>query len=86
MDDSMWLQVQMPFGELQPFLDNSPFAKTKLRSNDPYCLSHFDQFIRSPPTNYRGGQQQLPNARVINIAIDESDDQYVIVYMQWHET
>jgi hypothetical protein len=86
MDDALWLQVKMPAEELSAFLERSPFESAKWHSGDKYSLSQFDQFWTTPPVRYRSAHESLPNARVLNILIDESDDEEVVVYLMWHET
>lgn len=86
MDDALWLQVRMPASDLQNFLDNSPFRATSLTTNDQYRAFEFQDFLPKPPLHYRAGQQELPNARVLNMIIDESTTTNVVVYLMWHET
>lgn len=86
MDDAMWLQVRMPAQDLKAFLDCSPFRSTTLTANNEYLVYQFRGFFTTPPTRYRAGQQGLPNARVLNILIDESDTTNVVAYLMWHET
>ena len=86
MDDALWLQVRMPARDLQTFLDSSPFRTATLMTNDQYRVSQFQEFFTTPPVHYRAGQQELPNARVLNIVIDESDTTNVVIYLMWHET
>lgn len=86
MDDALWLQVRMPARDLQTFLDSSPFRGVTLRTNDQYPISRFQEFFTTPPVHYRAGQQKLPNARVLNMVIDESDTTNVVLYLMWHET
>jgi hypothetical protein len=86
MDDALWLQVRMPASELQAFLDASPFRSATLTTNDQYRVFEFQDFFPTPPARYRAGQQELPNARVLNMVIDESDTTNVVVYLMWHET
>jgi hypothetical protein len=85
MDDALWLQIRMPAPDLQSFLDSSPFCGATLTTSDQYLVSQFQEFFTTPPTRYRAGQQELPNARVLNMVIDESDTTNVIVYLMWHE-
>lgn len=86
MDDALWLQVRMPAGDLQGFLDTSPFHAATLTTNDQYRVFQFQEFFETPPTQYRAGQQELPNARALNMVVDESDTTNVTVYLMWHET
>lgn len=86
MDDALWLQVKIPTADLQAFLDCSPFRSSTLTTNDQYRVYKFERFLPTPPTRYRGGEQELPNARYLNIIIDESNDTNVVVYLMWHET
>jgi hypothetical protein len=86
MDDALWLQVRMPARDLQTFLDSSPFRGVTLTTNDQYRISQFQEFFTTPPVQYRAGQQELPNARVLNMVIDESDTTDVVLYLMWHET
>jgi hypothetical protein len=85
-DDALWLQVRMPAQDWQRFLDSSPFRNATLATNDQYRVSEFKEFFAAPPARYRAGQQQLPNARVLNMVVDESDTTNVLVYLIWHET
>jgi hypothetical protein len=86
MDDALWLQIRMPVTDLQTFLDSSPFRQATLTTNDQYRVSQFSDFLPVPPVRYRAGQESLPNARVLNMVIDESDSTNVVVYLMWHET
>jgi hypothetical protein len=86
MDEALWLQVRMPVQDFQRFLDNSPFHGSTLTSNDPYQISQFREFLPKPPAHYRAGQLSLPNGRVLNLVVDESDNENVVVYLMWHET
>jgi len=86
MDDALWLQVRLPASDLQTFLDGSPFRSVTLATNDLYCLTQFRSFFATPPVRYRAGQQSLPNARVLNMVVDESETTNVVVYLMWHET
>lgn len=86
MDDALWLQVRMPAQTLQGFLDSSPFKGATLTSSDRYLLSEFREFLPNPPARYRAGQQSLPNARVLNMVIDESNPTNVVVYLMFHKT
>ena len=86
MDDALWLQVRLPASDLQTFLDASPFRSVTLATNDQYRLPDFQSFFATPPVRYRAGQQSLPNARVLNMVVDESDTTNVVVYLMWHET
>ena len=86
MDDVLWLQVQMPAADIPAFLESSPFRGAKLATTDEYDLHHFQDFWKTPPQRYRSGQQRLPNARVLNIVIDDSDATNAVVYLMWHET
>ena len=86
MEDALWLQVRLPASDLQTFLDRSPFRSVTLATNDQYCLTQFQSFFATPPVRYRAGQQSLPNSRVLNMLVDESDTTNVVVYLMWHET
>lgn len=87
MDDSLWLQMQMSTSDLQEFLATPPLDEVNLSDEKNEIVLHaFHQFWTSPPSRYRSAQIQLPNARVLNILIDETDSEKVIVYVQWHET
>lgn len=86
MDDALWLQVRLPASDLQTLLDSSPFRNVTLTTNGQYCLTQFQSFFATPPVRYRAGQQSLPNARVLNILVDEGDTTNVLVYLMWHET
>lgn len=86
MDDGLWLQVRMPARDLQTFLDASPFRGAKLANNNPYAVHTFRAFLPTPPVRYRSGSQELPNARFLNMLIDESDTTDAVVYLMWHET
>lgn len=86
MDDALWLQVRMPATEVAAFLASSPFSTAKLATNDQSRLYNFQDFWQSPPQRHRSGQESLPNARVLNIVIDDSDATNAVVYLMWHET
>ena len=86
MDKALWLQVRMPARDFQRFLDSSPFHEKTLTANDPYQISQFREFLPKPPARYRAGQQSLPNGRVLNMVVDESDAANVVVCLMWHET
>lgn len=86
MDDALWLQIRMPTADLEVFLKNSPFSESKLETSNPYILHLFQEFQSSPPQRYRAGQQTLPNGRVLNLLIDESDAATAVVYLMWHKT
>jgi hypothetical protein len=86
LDDAIWLHLTVPKGELDEFLSNSPFRGIQLQTKHQSPPSHFDDFFTAPPTQYRSGQQWLPNARLLNILIDESDPADAQVYLMWHET
>ena len=86
MDEALWLQVRMPAQDFQSFLDNSPFHESTLTTNDPYQIIQFREFLPKPPAHYRAGQQSLPNGQVLNMVVDESDTENVVVYLMWHET
>lgn len=86
MDDALWLQVRLPASDSQTFLDGSPFRGVTLTTNDQYCLAQFQSFFAAPPVRYRARRQSLPNARVLNMVLDESDTTNVVVYLMWHET
>jgi hypothetical protein len=86
MDDALWLQVKVPARDLQGFLDRSPFHGASLHTNDQLRLSDFREFYATPPLRCRGGQQELPNGRVLNLLIDESDAANFVVYLMCHET
>jgi hypothetical protein len=85
MDNAFWLQVKMPTKDLQTFLENSPFKNAVLETNQ-YGIYKFERLLPIPPTRYRRGEQELPNARFLNILLDESNDTNVVVYLMWHET
>ncbi len=86
MDDSQWLQVQMPATEVAAFLASSPFSTTKLATNEQSLLYNFRDFWQSPPQRHRSGQESLPNGQFLNIVIDDSDATNAVVYLMWHET
>lgn len=86
MDDGLWLQFRIPRADFQTFLDSSPFRSASLSTNDRYCINLFKMFWAAPPLRYRAGQQTLPNARVLNLLVDESDATNAVVYLMWHET
>ena len=86
MDNARWLQVRMPKPDLQGFLDRSPFRGAELTTNNQYLISAFREFLPKPPARYRAGQQSLPNARTLNMVIDETEPAKVVVYLMWHET
>lgn len=86
MDDALWLQVRMPAADLPALLGSSPFKDSKLGGTDKSIEGCFSAFWKAPPARYRSGQESLPNARVLNILIDESDPANVVVYLMWHET
>ena len=86
MDDALWLQVKLPAQDLETFLDSSPFSGAPLTTNNQYRISQFQEFFTTPPARYRAGQRELPNARVLNMVIDESDTTNVVIYLMWHET
>jgi hypothetical protein len=86
LDDALWLQFTMPKRDLDVFLSSSPFRGVQLRTKHESPPSHFDGFFTTPPPQYRSGQEWLPNARVLNILIDESDAASAQVYLMWHET
>jgi hypothetical protein len=87
MDAALWLQLRMPAAELQGFLDGSPFCNAKLGTNDQSLVYKFRDFFPTPPVHYRCAEQELPNARFLNILIiDESDTTNTLVSLMWHET
>jgi len=87
MDDALWLQVRMRETELQGFLDASPFRNAKLGTNDQSLIYKFRDFFPTPPVHYRCVEQELPNARFMNIIIiEEADTSNAVVYLMWHET
>ena len=87
MDDALWLQIRMPKTGLQKFLDASPFQNVKLSTNDQSLVFKFRDFFPTPPLHYRCAEQELPNARFLNILIiDESDTSNALVTLMWHET
>ena len=87
MDAALWLQMRMPATELQGFLDGSPFRNAKLSTNDQSLVFKFQDFFPTPPLRYRCAEQQLPNARFLNIIIiDETDTTNALVSLMWHET
>jgi hypothetical protein len=86
MDDALWLQVRIPKKDFKKFLIDSHLITTKLTSSDLYISYLFKDFYTTAPTHYQAGQQQLPNARVLNILFEESDNSDVTVYLMWHET
>ena len=85
MDDGMWLQVMMPAADFPVFLNNTPFKGVGLR-RDLYMLNQFREFWQCPPKKHRSAQQHLPNGRFLNMLVDETDSENVIVYLMWHET
>jgi hypothetical protein len=86
MDAALWLQVRLPAADLQAFLDASPFRGAILTTNDMYRIFDFREFIPTPPTRYRCGEQQLPNAHYLKMVVDESDTTNAVVYFMWHDT
>lgn len=85
MDDALWLQVSMPRSDVEGFLNGSPFSGKPLQAGVGTTIP-FKHFFTTAPQRYRGEQFALPNARVLNILIDDSDDTTAMVYMMWHET
>ena len=85
MDDALWLQVKLPVEDLDAFLKASPFADSTLSRSDESRVHQFRHFFEVPPARYRAGQESLPNARVLNILIDESGPDVVVLYLMWHE-
>jgi hypothetical protein len=86
MDDALWLQLRIPRGDVRGLLDASPFRSSKFNTNDNALVFKFQDFLPTPPVRYRCAEQQLPNARFLNIIIDESDATNAVVYLMWHET
>lgn len=86
MDDALFLHVRLPASDLPSFLESSPFRGVTLADHDDYLLGHFKLFYSTPPTRYRAASQILPNARVLNMVLDESSAMDVEVYLMWHET
>jgi hypothetical protein len=87
MDAALWLQVRMPESDLQSFLHGSPFRTAKLSTNDQSLVFKFRDFFPTPPVRYRCAEQELPNARFLNILIiDESATTNALVSLMWHET
>lgn len=85
MDDALWLKIEMPTSDLASFLATSPFRSGGLETNQTYHLYHFSDFWQAPPARYRVGQAALPNARTLNMVIDDTGSTNTAVYMMWFE-
>ena len=86
MDTALWLEVRMPAADVAQFLDSRPLQGVSWSRSDAYQLHQFREFFSQPPARYRAGQQALPNGRVLNVLVDESDPTQATVCLMWQET
>jgi hypothetical protein len=88
LDDSTYLKVQIPRGDLDGFLKTSPFAGEQLRSDRPDVSDSESIPWWKPESvkNYKSGQVLLPDAKYVSTLLDLDSEDKVIVYLQWNET
>lgn len=85
MDDTLSLRLRVPVSDLEAFLSQPLLKGLKLSAFDP-SITHGFQVFGPTPATYRAGQQRLPNARFVNVLIDDGDPQTANVYLMWGET
>lgn len=50
-----------------------------------YHMYNFKDFLPAAPIKFRSGQTALPNAKTLNMLIDDSNPTKAVVYRMWFE-
>ena len=87
IDDAVFLKVEISRVAWPKFLASSPFKEGDFAEDKRYLLEP-DQGWWDPtaPQKLPTAQTYLPGAKVLNMGVDKSNNQKVIVYLFWHST
>ena len=85
-DGMIFLQLEMPAGDLPAFLGGSGLADELTNTKDPGpALSSFSGVLGEHPQKFREGQKDLGDGYFLNVLIDE-DKPTNVAYLMWFGT
>ncbi len=85
----MWLQFRLPAVEFQQFIASSGIPSDKILpgpSGANLALHYFDDWLPSPPGNFRYADTQIAPGRCVKGIFDFDDPQTIVVYFMWFTT
>lgn len=86
-DSLVRLKVKMPAAAWPEFLGNAPIDEQDLTDKRRFFLGPDEEWWDpSKPASLPTAQARLANGSVVNIGVDQSGGETVIVYLLWHET
>jgi hypothetical protein len=86
-DDAILLKVKLGKDQWGSFLASSPFKDKIFSEGKRYLLGPNDDWWNpKQPETLPTAQAALPNAKILNLGVDQKDSTEVIVYVMWHET
>jgi hypothetical protein len=87
IDDAVFLKVEISAAAWPKFLASSPFREGDFAEDKRYLLEpDQDWWDPSAPQKLPTAQTYLPGAKVLNMGVDKSNSQEVVVYLFWHAT
>lgn len=86
IDDAIWFKFKTNSTEFSQVFDANIVDITKFKKDFtfPYEMKELDWWDIKGKSLF-GAQVSLPNARFMNVGVEETDTGYVI-YIMWHET
>lgn len=87
LDDAVFLKIEFSQDEWLQFLKTSPIQASDLSDAKRFFLGE-DQgwWDPSQPTKLPTAQALLPEGKILNLGVDQSKSDLVIVYLMWHST
>lgn len=86
-DDALFAKVEFTSDRYDSFLASSPFGAADFAEERRYLLGESDTFWDpKSPSQLPTAQTRLPNGRVLNMGIDRSEPNKVVIYLMWHGT
>jgi len=85
-DDAVHLKIELPAATAAHFLAQAPFSTASWGGRWIKDMPGWPQWMPSRAKSVRSTQIQLPNARVLNVLVDEDREDVMVVFLEWFET
>ncbi len=86
-DDAICLKVEIAKSDLEAFIGESLFFEDELEDGWRFILEpNRGWWDPGKARTLKAGQADLPNGEFLNIGVDDSFDDKVVIYLQWNET